>query len=117
MQAAYAHTSTYTQTHSIVFLSDNLRNTLREVIRENGLSPEKLMQDWETIERHRAVLPPLMKPIRLMPLTMVPSCPRLGFWFVNNSGFSRPVGSSPTSTPAPRCSTTCARSSGRSTSS
>src|SRR5207244_7949948 len=28
-----------------------LRNTLREVIRENGLSPEKLMQDWETIER------------------------------------------------------------------
>jgi hypothetical protein len=33
-----------------VFLSDNLRNTLREVIRENGISPQKLMQDWETIE-------------------------------------------------------------------
>jgi hypothetical protein len=48
-------TSTYSQvfsqTHSIVFLSDNLRNTLREVIREYGLSPEKLMQDWDTIER------------------------------------------------------------------
>ena len=42
---------TYTQTHSIVFLSDNLRNTLREVIRENGISPQKLVQDWETIER------------------------------------------------------------------
>ena len=48
-------TSTYSQgyalTYSIVFMSDNLRNTLREVIRENGLSPEKLMQDWTTIER------------------------------------------------------------------
>jgi hypothetical protein len=47
----YAYTRTFTQTHSIVFLSDNLRNTLREVIRENGISPEKLMQDWGTIER------------------------------------------------------------------
>ena len=45
------YTQTFTQTHSIVFLSDNLRNTLREVIRENGLSPNKLVQDWETIER------------------------------------------------------------------
>jgi hypothetical protein len=51
VQTAYAHTTTYAQTHSIIFLSDSLRNTLREVIRENGLSPEKLMQDWETIER------------------------------------------------------------------
>lgn len=46
-----AYTRTFTQTHSIVFLSDNLRNTLREVIWENGISPSKLMQDWETIER------------------------------------------------------------------
>ncbi len=45
------YTQTFTQTHSIVFLSDNLRNTLREVIRENGISPNKLMQGWETIER------------------------------------------------------------------
>jgi hypothetical protein len=45
------YTYLYTQAHSIVFLSDNLRNTLREVIRENGLSPHSLMQDWETIER------------------------------------------------------------------
>jgi hypothetical protein len=51
MQTAYAYATTYTQSHSIVFLSDNLRNTLREVIRENGLSPEKLVQDWQTIER------------------------------------------------------------------
>ena len=48
---AHVYTHTYSRTHSIVFLSDNLRNTLREIIRENGLSPDKLMQDWETIER------------------------------------------------------------------
>src|SRR5262245_37085040 len=49
--ATATYVSTYTQTHSVTFLSDNLRNSLREVIRENGLSPEKLMQDWATIER------------------------------------------------------------------
>lgn len=48
---AVAYVRTFSNTHNIVFLSDNLRNTLREVIRENGISPEKLMQDWETIER------------------------------------------------------------------
>jgi hypothetical protein len=48
---AYAFARTFAYTHNIVFLSDNLRNTLREVIRENGISPNKLMQDWETIER------------------------------------------------------------------
>lgn len=47
----YAHATVFALTHNIVFLSDNLRNTLREVIRENGISPEKLMQDWETLER------------------------------------------------------------------
>ena len=46
--AAYARS--YTNTHSVVFLSDSLRNSLREVIRENGLSPDKLMQDWGVIE-------------------------------------------------------------------
>jgi Bacterial HORMA domain 2 len=47
----YAYSRAFTQTQSIVFLSDNLRNTLREVIRENGISPDKLMQDWRTIEQ------------------------------------------------------------------
>lgn len=47
----HALTRSYTHTHSIVFLSDNLRNTLREVIRESGISPDKLAQDWGTIER------------------------------------------------------------------
>jgi hypothetical protein len=33
-------------------MSDNLRIVLRDVIRENGLSPEKLlMQDWDTVEQ------------------------------------------------------------------
>lgn len=51
MTTAFAQTATYTHTHSIVFLSDNLRNILREVIRENGISPNNLMQEWEIIEQ------------------------------------------------------------------
>lgn len=47
----YAYSRAFTQAHSIMFLSDNLRNTLREVIRENGISPDKLVQDWGTIEK------------------------------------------------------------------
>jgi hypothetical protein len=47
----YSYLQTFTQTNSIVFMSDNLRNTLRDVIREYGLSPNKLMQEWVTIER------------------------------------------------------------------
>lgn len=48
---AYTSSYVYTQTHSIIFMGDSLRNTLRDVIRECGLSPEKLMQDWGVIER------------------------------------------------------------------
>jgi len=46
-----AYAQVFTQVHSIIFMSDNMRNTLREVIRENGISPNKLIQDWEIIER------------------------------------------------------------------
>ena len=49
--STYAYAQVFTQAHSIIFMSDNMRNTLREVIREYGISPEKLMQDWDTIER------------------------------------------------------------------
>jgi hypothetical protein len=49
--SSQTYAQVFSQAHSIVFLSDNMRNTLREVIRENGISPEKLMQDWDTIER------------------------------------------------------------------
>lgn len=48
---AYSYTQNYTRTHSITFLSDSLRNSLREVIREYGISPDKLVRDWETTER------------------------------------------------------------------
>jgi len=46
----HVHATAYTFAQNIIFLSDNFRNALREVIRENGLSPDKLMQDWGTIE-------------------------------------------------------------------
>jgi Bacterial HORMA domain 2 len=49
--ATQVHTQVYARTHSITFLIDNLRNTLRDVISESGLSPESLIQSWETIER------------------------------------------------------------------
>jgi len=49
--STHTYSHVYNQTHSFVFLSDNMRNVLREVIRENGISPDKLMQDWSTIER------------------------------------------------------------------
>lgn len=45
------HTFAYTRAHSITFLADSMRNVLREVIRESGLSPEKLMDDWDLIAR------------------------------------------------------------------
>ena len=47
---ANVHANAYTFAQNVIFMSDNFRNSLREVIRENGLSPEKLMQDWGTIE-------------------------------------------------------------------
>lgn len=49
MQATYSHATAYARTHSVNFLSDNLLNALREVIRESGLSPERLMQDRDTL--------------------------------------------------------------------
>src|SRR5580692_3414414 len=49
--STHTYSHVFNQAHSFVFLSDNMRNVLREVIRENKISPEKLMQDWETIER------------------------------------------------------------------
>src|ERR1700730_2600435 len=49
--STHAYSQAFSRANSIVFMSDNMRNTLREVIRENGISPDKLMQDWNTIER------------------------------------------------------------------
>ena len=50
--STYAYVQTYSRAHAIIFICDNIRTVLREVIRENGLSPEKLLvHDWDTIER------------------------------------------------------------------
>jgi hypothetical protein len=46
-----AYTYAYGNTHALTFLSDSMRNALREVIRENGLDPDKLMGEWEWVER------------------------------------------------------------------
>src|SRR5580692_4300114 len=49
--STHTYSHVFNQAHSFVFLSDNMRNVLREVIWENKISPEKLLQDWTTIER------------------------------------------------------------------
>lgn len=46
MSTAFAYA--YNRTNSIVFLADNMRNALRDVIRENGLSPQRLMDEWDS---------------------------------------------------------------------
>ncbi len=46
MNTAFAFT--YNRTHSVTFLADNMRNALRDVILENGLSPTELMREWDS---------------------------------------------------------------------
>ena len=45
MSTAFSYA--YNRTNSVVFLADNMRNALRDVIRENGLSPQYLMEEWD----------------------------------------------------------------------
>ena len=45
MTTAFAYT--YNRTNSVTFLADNMRSALRDVIRENGLSPDDLMRQWD----------------------------------------------------------------------
>ncbi len=47
MSATYA--ITYSRTHTATFVSDNIRNVLRDIVRESGLDPAKLMDDWQTL--------------------------------------------------------------------
>src|SRR5260370_12316373 len=49
--ATHAYSHVFVRSHSIVFCSDSMHTALRELIRENGLDPDKLMQEWATIER------------------------------------------------------------------
>jgi hypothetical protein len=45
MSGTYAYG--YTRAQSIAFIADNMRNALRDVIREHGLDPTQLMNDWD----------------------------------------------------------------------
>lgn len=45
MTAAFTHA--FNRTFSITFLADNMRNALRDVIRENGLDPTDLVRQWQ----------------------------------------------------------------------
>lgn len=43
------HSIVYTRTHSAAFVSDNMRNVVRDIIREGGLDPTKLMDEWQSV--------------------------------------------------------------------
>jgi hypothetical protein len=40
-------TYAYSYAYSVTFIADNMRNALRDVIRENGLDPMSLMVQWD----------------------------------------------------------------------
>src|SRR4051794_33659887 len=40
-----------TYAHSVTYVADNLLMSLKEIIRESGLSPEKLTSDWANLQR------------------------------------------------------------------
>lgn len=42
-------TFTFARTHSAVFVADNMRNQLRELVKAAGLDPTKLIDDWKVI--------------------------------------------------------------------
>lgn len=46
MSSTYAYV--YNRTHSVTFVADNMRNALRDIIRENGLDPSNLMAQWDS---------------------------------------------------------------------
>src|SRR5690348_1311005 len=43
-----AYTYAYSYAHNVTFVADNMRNVLRDVIRENGLNPYELMVQWDS---------------------------------------------------------------------
>lgn len=40
------HTFTYNRTHTAAYVSDNILNVLRDIVREGGLDPTQLLDDW-----------------------------------------------------------------------
>jgi hypothetical protein len=43
--------SVNTYTHSVTYVADNMLHSLKYIIRESGLNPEKLTDDWDTLQR------------------------------------------------------------------
>lgn len=43
------YTLTYSRTHTSTFVSDNIRNVLRDIILEGDLDPTKLMDSWTSV--------------------------------------------------------------------
>lgn len=43
--------SVNTYTHSVTYVADNMLRSLKEIIRESGLSPEKLANEWAVLQR------------------------------------------------------------------
>jgi len=40
-----------TYTHSVTYVADKMLHSLHQIIRESGLNPEKLTDDWNTLQR------------------------------------------------------------------
>jgi hypothetical protein len=40
-----------TYTHSVTYVADKMLHSLQQIIRESGLNPEKLADDWDTLQR------------------------------------------------------------------
>jgi hypothetical protein len=40
-----------TYAHSVTYVADNILLSLKEIIRESGLGPEKLVSDWRVLQR------------------------------------------------------------------
>ena len=40
-----------TYTHSVTYLADNMLRSIKDIIRESGLSPEKLTNEWPALQR------------------------------------------------------------------
>src|SRR4051812_17830553 len=47
--STYAFVDTYA--HTVTYVTDKLLLSVKEIIRESGLSPAKMSRDWTTIER------------------------------------------------------------------
>lgn len=44
-------TITYSRTHSVTYVADNILKSLKDIIRESGMNPAKLVNDTEVIMR------------------------------------------------------------------